>query len=131
MRTAASPCAWIDWSTVVSGGMVERRLGDVVEADDRHVVGHPDAELGGGAHRLDRRQVVGGEDRGRSRPAGQQLARRRLGGLLLEAADQDEIGIEGDAGRVERGAVAGFASPRRLEVGAAGEERDPAVAERR
>ena len=53
-RTASKPSVWIGWSTVVSGGSRERRLGNVVEPDHRQVAGHVDAELDGGAHGLDR-----------------------------------------------------------------------------
>ena len=44
----------------------ERRLRNVVEPDDRHVVGNLQAEFVGGTEDLDGGQVVGGEDRRRA-----------------------------------------------------------------
>ena len=43
----------------------ERRLRNVVEPDHRHVLRHRQSEGASDVHRLDRRQVVGGEDRRR------------------------------------------------------------------
>ncbi|WKK73417.1 hypothetical protein Q0F99_10920 [Rathayibacter oskolensis] len=44
-------------------------------------------------------------------------------------ADADQLGVERDPGLGERPAVARLAQVRRLEVGAAAEQGDPAVAE--
>ena len=117
---------------LVDGGqwrVGEGRFGNVVEAHDGEVVGDRDAELGRGAHRLDGREVVGREDGRRTIGDREQLAGRRLGRLLGEPADAYEVGVEGDAGGFERRPVPGLASARRFEVGTAGQEGDPPVAE--
>ena len=57
---------WIDWSTVVSGGSVSADSGMLSKPIDRQVRRDVDAELVRRAHRLDGRQVVGGEDRRRA-----------------------------------------------------------------
>ena len=108
----------------------ERGLGDVVEAR------RPTGRRGPGCRARPRCGSSGsptGRWRRRSRvgrsASASNVAGRRLGRLLGEPADLDEVGVERDAGRVERGAVAGLAAPRRLEIGPAGEEADPAVAE--
>ena len=65
---------------------------------------------------------------GRSRER-QQAASRRLGGGLLEAAVEHQLGIEGDSGLLEPGPVALLAQARRFEVAATAEETDPSMTE--
>ena len=129
MRTASRPSAWIDWSTVVSGGSVSA---------DSGMLSNPTTDSSSGTRIPSSAavRIVWIADRSLAAKIAvgavgqrQQLACRRLGGLLGEPADQDEIGVERDAGLVERRAVARLAAPRRLEVGSAGEEPDPAMAE--
>ena len=107
----------------------ERRLGDVVEPDDGEIVGHGEPERPGDDHRLDRRHVVRGEDRRRPSSALEQVAGGLGRGVGPVAADADQGGVERDACRLQRVAVAPLAEPRGLEVGASGEEADAPVAE--
>ena len=106
--------------------LAQRRLGDVVEADDREVVGHAQPERRG------RPSIVCDRRRCRWRrrsPSGgsSQLSSSRAASARRPAsvaADADEAGVERRCPRrFERLAVAALAQPRRLEVGAAGEER--------
>ena len=94
---------------LVDGGerrMGERRLRDVVESDHRQVVGHREAEFGGGAHGLDRRQVVGGEDRGRPIGEREQVAGGRLGGRLVKPPSSTSSGSNAMPASSSAGAVA-------------------------
>ena len=126
---ASDPICWIGWLMVVSGGVVMRRLGHVVEPDDGEVVGDRQAELASDLHRGDGRQVVGGEDRGRALREREQLARRAPAASRAVAAHSHELGVDGDAGGGHRRPVALLAQPRGLEVGAPAEEADAAVPE--
>ena len=72
---AAKPRPSLSWRIVVSGRIDVWGELDVVEADDRKVLGHAQADLGRGADRADRHQVGGGEDRGRAARAARAGAR--------------------------------------------------------
>ena len=62
------PISASGWRIVVSAGSTMPGFLEIVEADDREVLGNADAARARGAHRADRHVVVEGEDR-----------RRRLG----------------------------------------------------
>ena len=109
--------------------LAERGLGDVVEPDHREIVGHREAERRRHGHRGDRRHVVGGEDRGRTVVPLEHLPRGLLRRVDLVAADADERRVDLDPRPLERSAVAALTQMRRLEVGAPGEEPDPAMPE--
>ena len=64
-RVAARPHATASWATVVSARVHVRGDGDVVEPDDRQVVGHAAAATGRRGHPGDGHQIVGEDDRGR------------------------------------------------------------------
>ena len=131
-RTASKPMRWIGCSIVVSGGS---------QSADSGTLSKPITERSSGTASPSERataivsiadDVVGGEDRGRPVGCGQQqLARRLLARTSrLVAADADERRVELDARPLRSArAVAALAQLRGLEVGAAGEEADPAVAE--
>ena len=73
----AAPSRSGDWCTVVSGGCVDWRERRVVEADHRHVAGHPPAGLLQHPQRAGRHQVVGAEDAVDVGAPVQQVAHRR------------------------------------------------------
>ena len=106
-------------------------LGDVVEAHDRQVLGHPQAQLGGHLEDVDRGQVVRGEDGGGPRAVGR--VQQLVGGLVGEVgpvpAHPHQRRVDGDAGGLERLPVADLAQPRGLEVRPAGQVCDAPVAE--
>jgi len=101
------------------------RLGHIVIAHHRQVLGHPKAQFRGDLEDPDGGKVVGGKDGGRSIRTAEQLPGRvrGLGGPV--AADPDQAGIESEARRLERLPVALLALPRRDEVGAATHVSDP------
>ena len=129
MRTASTPICRIGCSTVVSGGVVERRLGDVVEADHREVARDREPAGSRRGHDRERHPVVGREDRRRPHVECQQPVRRLARRLRLEAAFPDEHRVEGDPRLLERVPVRRLPQSSRLEVGAPGDEADAPVAE--
>ena len=96
-----------------------RRLGDVVEADHRKLIGDGDPELCSDAEHRDRRQVVRREDRGRSVHEREQVVRELAGGVLLVATDDHQRRVEGDSGLQQRAAIAGVAQHGGAQVRAA------------
>ena len=129
IRTASSPMRWIDCSIVVSGGSQSADSGTLSKPMTERSPGTISPRRARDGDRLDRRDVVRREDRGRRGSRSEQLARRLARGLRPEPADADEARVERDARRVERPPVALLAQPGRLEVGPAGEEADAPVAE--
>src|SRR5205823_2825572 len=79
----------------------ELRQLEVIEADERDA-----AVSGESAQRAGRESVVAGEDRSRRLSQREQLAHGGLGAPSVVRAEPDQLGIEGDARRVERLAVA-------------------------
>ncbi|PAV66108.1 hypothetical protein WR25_25775 [Diploscapter pachys] len=75
-----------------------RRGGNVVEADDRHILGHPPSGLGQCAHRAQRDQVGCGEQRVERQVARQQSLRRVIARLL----DRQRIGVQARIDRQPR-----------------------------
>jgi hypothetical protein len=98
----------------------------VVVADQRHVLGHPQAEVVRGRQRPDGRDVVEGEDRGGPVRAGEQPAGRGVAALLAHATRlQVRVGVQ--PGRPESAAVA--LRPQPTDLLGAGEVPDPGVAQ--
>ena len=128
-RTASKPIRWIDWSIVVSGGSESADSGTLSNPTTERSSGTASPSVRATIDRLDRRRVVRREDRGRTFVALEEVAGGLGRGVGPVAADADEVGVERDAGRLERIAVAPLAQPRGLEVGASREEADPPVAE--
>ncbi len=129
MRTASSPMRWMGCSIVVSGGSQSADSGTLSKPITERSPGHRQAERMRDRDRLDRRCVVGREDRGRPRLSQQQVARRLACRLGLVLADANEARVERNARGVERLPVALLAQPGRLEIGAPGDEADSAMAE--
>ena len=130
-RTASSPSAWIDWSTVVSGGSVSA---------DSGMLSKPTTDRSSGTRRptsvavrmiwIADRSLAAKIAVGR----GARASRARAGAAAVSSVKPptaNERRVEGDAGLVEGGAVPGLAATRRLEVGAPGEEPDAPVPELR
>src|SRR5215203_1184283 len=112
----------------------ERRRGvrgqmQVVEADDRHVVRHALAGLGDGVQHAERREIVGGEDRGNPGLALEQPPRRIVPAVVGEATLLHELEVDGQAGAGERVAVTGETFVADTELARARDVRDPRVPE--
>ncbi len=111
-RTSASSCSAAarpipsNWQrTVVSGGLAYWCLGDIVEANDSHILGHT---IPGGleiAHRRKRAGIRAGDQRARRQPMLHQVACGMLATFLMETGaiflgagnTEDERKIKRDA----------------------------------
>src|SRR5581483_2072428 len=105
------------------------RFRHVVEADDREVVGNAEVERAGDGDRLERSDVVRGEDRGRRRVDLEQLARRLGRGGGLVAALLDEALVHLDPGGTKCFPVSALAQACGLEIVASAEEADSPMPE--
>ena len=86
-----SPCSWIDWSTVVSGGSERADSGTLSNPTTERSSGTASPSERATVDRLDRRHVVRGEDGRRALVAAEQLAGRpRSARLGAVAADADQ-----------------------------------------
>ena len=91
---------------------------DVIEADDRDVLGHPDPPVVAGAQRAEREQVVEREDRVRHQATGEQARHRACALQPVERGRvRDEGGIVGQPGLLEPFAVADQPQVGRLHAG--------------
>ena len=129
MRTASSPIVWIDWSIVVSGGSVSA---------DSGMLSNPITDTSSGTDSPSERAtfIVWIADRSLAAKiaVGGSVELEQLAGGLerrveLVPADADEVGFEVDACGGEGVVIALLAQPRRLEIGATGEEADPSMTE--
>ena len=106
------------------------RVLDVVEADHREVLRHPQPTRAGGTEGADRMVVVEREDRRRRLRQVEEQIRRLLTAVDLEVRLHLELGIGEDARRRERGVVAAPAILGGDPAVRTGDDRDPPVAER-
>ena len=102
---------------------------NVVEADDRDVVGHVQAFAVDGVDGTERHLVVGGKDGGRRLGQGQQLLGGGITTFLHEMACGHQRGIDRDAGIAQSLDVGGLALRAMARVVRAGDEGDAPMPE--
>ena len=104
--------------------------GDIVEADQRDIVGHVQLAPVQRQRGAEGHLVVGGEDGGVGLAAVEQPLHRHAAAFLVELARQHQAGVEGQAGGFQRGAVAAQALAGVGVAGVARDEGDAPVAQR-
>src|SRR5918999_3475084 len=100
----------------------------IVEAHNGQVVRHAHAGLARRLVHAEGLQVAASEDRGRAVRQREQISSVNVSGVDQEVAITDELGVDGEPGGLQRGAVAVDARPAAQHVGRAADHADPAVA---